>query len=456
VRPIKVWAPAADTLVFGLARALEQDEHQFRDTVVDWLRDNLDAEITMVMGTKSFEVSLKDVWQSEYGEAGLEMNYLQRDGKTVAKTVTEYGQWAYLMRKVGTYTDLCFRCAVAAMFRVTLACGDLEEGADCEELNLLVPVGAKRKLHLFWSLNDQGWYWGDESKECASEEDMRYVKNLGYDRVVLQGESLTESVHVHDVEHKSNDEGFFAALAGALNHEAGLGPPGALKHTLKSVCAAVRSHCELNMEPISKAFNRIYIEGKRCMWMVGIQQEVGYVPMNAHEWLDWSCSGVYEVDALLITAAAACFQAQVIVVKRDCKCARAVVCCRSNHPAGPNQVVVPKCSVRRLFLFWMPALGYDWGHAHHCLEHVCPDQKPGDIFFIAPEIDGSAREQPDGQGKSSQRNPIPNLVASDDDEAIVASGSSEVGTSGKGTKRRKEQGTGRSMCGEIRKCDMSV
>ena len=312
-------------MVVGLARALNQDEHQLRDTVVTWLRSNLEARITLVLGAARVEASLREVWDSEYGGAGLDVNYLQRSGKTVVSKVNQYANWAYLMRKEGTDTDLLFRCAVAAMFSVTLVCGELEDGEDSEDPNLLVPVGAKRKLHLFWSVNDQGWYWGDESKECASEIERRYVRNLRYERVFLQGENLKESVHVHEVKRQSIDEGFFAALAGALNHEAGLGPPGTLNglrtYTSASVSSKVRRHCELNMVPIGIDFKRIYIEAKRCMWKVGIQREVGSAPENPQQWLDWICSGAYEVDTLFISAAAECFDAQVIIGKKDCKCA---------------------------------------------------------------------------------------------------------------------------------------
>ena len=325
VRPIKVCAPAADTCVFGLAQALHQDEDGFRDDVVTWLRSNLEARITMFLGGKRLDASLKDVWESEYGGAGLDVNYLARSGKTVASKVTAWANWAYLMRKVGTDTDLLFRCAVAAMFSVTLVCGDLEVDEDSEEPSLIVPVGAKRKLHLWWSLNDQGWYWGDETKERASEIEMRYVRNLRYERVWLQGENLKESVHVHEVQRELKDEGFFAALAGALNYDAGFSNTGTGKgvqtHTSASVSAALCTHCDSNMVPISTFFNRVYIDAKRCMWKVGSQREVGHVPENPQQWLQWICSGAYEVDSLFVSFAAECFNAQVIIVKKDCKCA---------------------------------------------------------------------------------------------------------------------------------------
>ena len=64
----------------------------------------------------------------------------------------------------------------------------------------------------------------------------------------------------------------------------------------------------------------------------------------------------------------------------------------SNHPAGPNQVVVPKVSVTRLFMFWTPARGYSWGHAHYCYEKECPNSEhPVDVFFIAPELEDAGQ-----------------------------------------------------------------
>ena len=123
---------------------------------------------------------------------------------------------------------------------------------------------------------------------------------------------------------------------------------------------------------------------------------------------------------------------------------------RSKHPAGPNQVVVPKVSCTRLFLFWQPGSGYSWGHAHYCHEEECPNaERPVEIFFIAPELDDGAIVQPvaNGQEKLSQRNPIPDVVTTteSDDDAPIA-----------GIKRGNAQGTGQSMYGEIRKCDMSI
>lgn len=342
MRRIKIWASAADSLVVALARALQQDEDTLRDAVVTWLGSNRTEVIRMVMGSKTVEHTLGDFWDSEYGdEYGLEMNYLGRDGRTAAKVVTAHGQWAYLMRKGGTYTDFVFLCTAASLFKVTLACGDIEKDADSVgpdmEDYLIIPVGATKKLHLFFSHYDQGWYLGDESKE-RSEEEMRYVKNLGLGREVLHvWESCQEGVHVHWCSKRKGDyQGFFAALAGALNHEAGHGPHAAPKHTGESVRAVVRSHCERNMEPIGKDFNERYTVGNRCIWKIG-DFEVGYIPGTCEEWLDWNCSGIYEVDGLMISAAAECFQAQVIVVNPHCKCTRAVVCCRVclTIPQGP-------------------------------------------------------------------------------------------------------------------------
>ena len=328
MRRIKLLAPAADTLVVGLARALKQDEDMFRDEVVSWYDNNRNAAISLVMSDKVVEQNLADIWASEYGDGCTELDSLQRDGRTTAKVVSGYYQWAGLMRKVGTYTDFLFLCVVAAMFRVTLACGDLDEGADPDGPGLedyfIVPDRAQGKIYLFFSPHDSGWYLGDESKEC-SEEEVRYVRNLGYFREVIQGESHQEAVYVHLVgKRKATHQGFFAALAGALNHEAGHGPPGALKHTGHSVRDAVRSHCERNMEPIEKDFNQIYKVRKGCIWKIG-SHEVGYVPGTSQEWLNWNFSGKYEVDGLMIGAAAECFQAQVIVVNPECKCARAVI-----------------------------------------------------------------------------------------------------------------------------------
>lgn len=110
-------------------------------------------------------------------------------------------------------------------------------------------------------------------------------------------------------------------------------------------------------------------------------------------------------------------------------------------------------------MFWTPARGYSWGHAHYCYEKECPNSEhPVDVFFIAPELDGSAIQQAgaSGQWKSSETNPVPNAVASDesdDDAAIVCSASSAGDTSGKETKKRKEKEDGPGMCG---KWDMSV
>jgi len=343
VRPIKVCAPAADTCVVALAHALDQDEHELRDMVVTWLKSNTNARLTLFLGDKILEASLKDVWNSEYGGAGLDVTYLGRGGKPVVTKVTAYGNWAHLMRKAGTETDLLFRCAVAAMFSVTLVCGDLEVDEDSEEPNILGPVDAKRKIHLWWSINEQGWYWGDETKECASEVEMRYVKNLRYERVLLQGDNVKESVHVHKVEREFSDEGFFSALAGALNYDAGFSNSGtALRsrtHTSASVSTALRKHCESNIDTIGTFFKRFYIDAGRCMWKVGSQREVGFVPENPQQWLEWVCSGEYEVDLGFFCLAAECFQVQVIVVKKGCECTRAVVCCRVC-------LTIPQCQIK--------------------------------------------------------------------------------------------------------------
>ena len=88
-----------------------------------------------------------------------------------------------------------------------------------------------------------------------------------------------------------------------------------------------------------------------------------------------------------------------------------------------------KGGVRRLFLFWTPASGYDWGHAYHCLEEACPDPNPRDIFFFASEL--------------AVRNPIPPIDDADqsDDHMIVGgSASSDVGTGRK--RNRKTHDTG--------------
>jgi len=108
----------------------------------------------------------------------------------------------------------------------------------------------------------------------------------------------------------------------------------------------------------------------------------------------------------------------------------------------PNQVVVPlHKGTRRLFLFWTPASGYDWGHAYHCLEHVCPDpdhRDPRDIFFCAPEL--------------AVHNPIPTPMAgadqSDDHNTTIVgvSASSDVGN--KRTRQSSDEESIPSMCGE--------
>ena len=152
MRRIKLLAPAADTLVVGLARALKQDEDMFRDEVVSWYNNNRNAAISLVMSDKVVEQNLADIWASEYGDGCTELDSLQRDGRTTAKVVSGYYQWAGLMRKVGTYTDFLFLCVVAAMFRVTLACGDLDEGADPDGPGLedyfIVPDRAQGKIYL--------------------------------------------------------------------------------------------------------------------------------------------------------------------------------------------------------------------------------------------------------------------------------------------------------------------
>ena len=320
---IKIWASAADSLVVGLALALRQNEDTFRDAVVTYLVNNKTEVIRMVLGSKTVEQTLGEFWDSEYGDGhGLEMTYLGREGRPVVKLVTAFGQWAFLMRKEGTYTDFAFLCTAAAMFKVTLVCGDLEPDADSvgqedmEDYLIMPKHGATGKVHLFMSRYDDTWYLGDESKE-RSEGEMRYVKNLGLSReVVPTWESCQEGVYMHWCSKRRGEyQGFFAALACALNHQARHGSHAAGKHTGESVRGVVRSHCERNMEP---EFNERFRLQNRCMWKIG-DFEVGHVPETYQNWLDWNCSGQYEVDCLMISAAAECFQAQVIVVNANCK-----------------------------------------------------------------------------------------------------------------------------------------
>ena len=333
VSRIKYWVSAADSLVVGLALALEQNEDTLRDAVVSYLRDNRTDVISMVMGSNTVEKTLGEFWDTEYGDGiGSEMNYLGREGRFVAKVVTDFGQWAFLMRKEGTYTDFSFLCTAAAMLKVTLVCGDFDKDADSVvpdmEDYLIIPEGSTKKLHLFMCQYDTAWYLGVESKE-RSEEEMRYVKNLGLSREVpVTWESCEERVHLHRCSKRQEDyHGLFAALACALNHEAGHASHAAGKHTGESVRGLVRSHCERNMGPIGKDFNERFRLGNKCMWKIGVF-EVGHVPATYQEWLDWNCSGIYEVDGLMLSAAAECLQAQIIVVNPNCECTRAVVCCR--------------------------------------------------------------------------------------------------------------------------------
>jgi len=121
----------------------------------------------------------------------------------------------------------------------------------------------------------------------------------------------------------------------------------------------------------------------------------------------------------------------------------------SNHPAGPNQIVVPKVSVTRLFIFWAPATGYRWGHAHYCHEDECPNSKqPVNVCFLAPGFDGSAIQQAGAseQGQSSEKNPIPDAVESLED--FVRSASIVGDNRLKGSKKRKEKEGGPGMCGK--------
>jgi hypothetical protein len=333
VSRIKIWASAADSLVVLLALALEQDEDTFRDAVVAYLRDNRTEVIRMVMGSKTVDQTLGDFWDSEYGDGdGLEMVYLGRDGRFAAKVVTDFKQWAFLMRKEGTWTDFVFLCTAASMLKVTFVCGDFEKdahsvGPDMEDY-LIIPEGSTKEVHLFMNQYDCAWYLGDESKE-RSEEETGYVKNLGLSREVpATWDSCQEKVHMHWCSKRKKDyHGFFAALACALNHAAGHASHAAGKHTGESVRALVRSHCERNTGPIGKDFNERFRLGNKCMWKIG-DLEVGHVPATYQEWLDWNCSGIYEVDGLMLSAAAECLQAQIIVVNPNCECTRAVVCCR--------------------------------------------------------------------------------------------------------------------------------
>ena len=93
--------------------------------------------------------------------------------------------------------------------------------------------------------------------------------------------------------------------------------------------------------------------------------------------------------------------------------------------------------VRRLFLFWTSASGYDWGHAYHCLEGVCPDPipNPRDIFFFAPEL--------------AARNPIPPIDDADvSGDHVTIGGSASSGTSRKRSRKSSDEETIPSMCGE--------
>ncbi len=95
--------------------------------------------------------------------------------------------------------------------------------------------------------------------------------------------------------------------------------------------------------------------------------------------------------------------------------------------------------VRRLFLFWTPASGYDWGHAYHCLEVGCPDPNPRDIFFFAPEL--------------AVPNPIPTIDDADQsDDQVTIGGSASSGTSSKRSRRSDDNEDAPGMCGESGIC----
>ena len=110
---------------------------------------------------------------------------------------------------------------------------------------------------------------------------------------------------------------------------------------------------------------------------------------------------------------------------------------------------MPSVSVTRLFIFWTPATGYSWGHAHYCHEDECPNsEQPVNVCFLAPDFGGSAIQQAgaSGQGQSAEKNPIPDAV--DPYEHIVRTAPITGDTKLKGIKKRKETEGGPGMCGK--------
>ena len=110
---------------------------------------------------------------------------------------------------------------------------------------------------------------------------------------------------------------------------------------------------------------------------------------------------------------------------------------------------MPNVSVTRLFIFWAPATGYSWGHAHYCHEDECPNSEhPVNVCFLAPDFGGSAIQQAgaSGQGQSAEKNPIPDPVDSSED--IVRKAPITSDTKLKGIQKRKEKEGGPGMCGK--------
>ena len=391
IRIHKVSALASETGPIALATALgiEQPD-EFRSEVVSGLRRNWSSTVAPPPGTCG-QKTLESIWEHESGN-GLQI--ATQKGKLVS--VSRKTEWAFYMIKEGTYTDMLFRCAVAAMHNVRIVLGDLETGdPDGPIAGIISPPAPTKTIRIFWSFNDESWYRGQESKEGGpeTEEGLGYV-NLGHvhlnryksDNFVVNAMEHAEAVHVHKLKHKENDEAFFDALVCALNHDLSVRSSTPQLHSVASVKTTIRKYFKENQEDYERAFT-IHEAMQTGMISVRLNKDVGKPP-DFKAWLNWNLSGDYCVHSVMIQAVASCFGSQIIVVKQHCTSEHALFFFVNdffNPPTVPNQVVVPLSWSRRIYLFWQPA-GYDWGHTHICSGIDCPEP-PEDVFFCAPEIE---------------------------------------------------------------------
>ena len=331
-------------------------------------------------------VSLRQVLRNEYGQCKGSL-FIQERFVERAVPVQDFGQWAKLMRKPGTFPDFLFRCAVAAMFKVQLIIRHLEVVDEGSLEPYISPVGPKRRLFMFWEHHDESWYWGHEvgvqcRKECGgatsavqvsftlpdidtsgarsqglalsgkasqaprdaqctggnfnqlSQPILTYVKSMGYATGFvsepLTGFSCEEEVFVHTrVTVGTEDQSFFSSVAGAMNnYNAGLTSTLKTIATQESIKSAVRAFINKNRKPIEELLRSVYEEiPEAYMYMrKGVESlgDVGFKPANLDLWVAMNMLGDYYHDNLFLRVVAMCLRLQLIVVNECGTCTPAV------------------------------------------------------------------------------------------------------------------------------------